>query len=31
MKPAEWLFYLALLLFDPEAPETRIERQYRGV
>ena len=29
MKPAEWLFYLALLLFDRQSPETRIDRMYR--
>lgn len=29
MKPAEWLFYLALLAFDPSSPEARIERMYR--
>ena len=29
MKPAEWLFYVALLLLDPGQPETRIERMYR--
>jgi hypothetical protein len=29
MKPAEWLFYLALLLFDREPPEGRIARMYR--
>jgi hypothetical protein len=33
MKPAEWAFYLALLLFDRTDPEPRIERMYsaRGV
>jgi hypothetical protein len=29
MKPAEWLFYLALLLFDRCSPEERIDRMYR--
>lgn len=29
MKPAEWLFYAALVLLDPGAPEERIERMYR--
>jgi len=29
MKPAEWLFYLALLVLDPQSPEVRIERMYR--
>lgn len=29
MKPAEWLFYLALLLLDRESPERRIARMYR--
>ena len=29
MKPLEWLFYLALVLFDPGAPEVRIDRMYR--
>ena len=29
MKPAEWLFYLALLMFDQHSPEERIERMYR--
>lgn len=29
MKPAEWLFYLALLAFDPYSPEARIDRMYR--
>lgn len=29
MKPAEWLFYLALLAFDPQPPEARIDRMYR--
>jgi hypothetical protein len=29
MKPAEWLFYLALLAFDRECPEGRIDRMYR--
>jgi hypothetical protein len=29
MKPAEWLFYLVLLLLDPCAPEHRIARMYR--
>jgi hypothetical protein len=29
MKPAEWLFYLALLAFDPHSPEARIDRMYR--
>lgn len=29
MKPAEWLFYLALLMLDPECPEMRIDRMYR--
>ena len=30
MKPAEGLFYAALLLLDRSSPETRIERQYRA-
>jgi len=29
MKPAEWLFFLALLAFDPCSPEQRIDRMYR--
>jgi hypothetical protein len=29
MKPAEWLFYLALLVFDQQSPEARVERMYR--
>lgn len=29
MKPAEWLFYLALLLLDPHPPELRIDQMYR--
>jgi len=29
MKPAEWAFYVALLLLDPAAPEARIGRMYR--
>ncbi|HVK69725.1 MAG TPA: DUF6688 family protein [Polyangium sp.] len=29
MKPAEWVFYVALVLFDPRLPETRIDRMYR--
>jgi hypothetical protein len=29
MKPAEWCFYLVLLLFDPRSPEERIDRMYR--
>jgi hypothetical protein len=29
MKPAEWLFYVALLLLDPGDPEARIARMYR--
>lgn len=29
MKPAEWLFYLVLLLLDRRAPEARIDRMYR--
>ncbi|MFO0626568.1 MAG: DUF6688 family protein [Polyangiales bacterium] len=29
MKPAEWLFYLALLLLDPGDPEARLGRMYR--
>jgi hypothetical protein len=29
MKPAEWLFYLVLLVFDSECPEARIDRMYR--
>jgi hypothetical protein len=29
MKPAEWLFYVTLLLFDPRPPEERIDRMYR--
>jgi hypothetical protein len=29
MKPAEWLFYLTLLVLDPQSPEARIERMYR--
>ncbi|EYF07730.1 DUF6688 family protein [Chondromyces apiculatus] len=29
MKPAEWCFYVALLLLDPDAPEARIDRMYR--
>ena len=29
MKPAEWFFYLALLLLDRTPPEARIERMYR--
>ena len=29
MKPAEWLFYAALVLLDPGAPEERIDRMYR--
>jgi hypothetical protein len=29
LKPAEWSFYLALLLLDPTPPEARIDRTYR--
>jgi hypothetical protein len=29
MKPAEWLFYTALLLLDRDNPEKRIDRMYR--
>ncbi|AKT40274.1 DUF6688 family protein [Chondromyces crocatus] len=29
MKPAEWMFYVALLLLDPGPPEARIDRMYR--
>ena len=29
MKPAEWVFYLVLLLLDRESPEARIARMYR--
>ena len=29
MKPAEWLFFAALLLLDRRAPEERIQRMYR--
>ncbi|APR85855.1 Hypothetical protein A7982_11204 [Minicystis rosea] len=29
MKPAEWLFYAALLLLDRGEPEARIDRMYR--
>ncbi|MFT3767769.1 MAG: hypothetical protein QM820_20125 [Minicystis sp.] len=29
MKPAEWIFYLALLLLDRGEPEARIDRMYR--
>ncbi|MEZ4392396.1 MAG: DUF6688 family protein [Polyangiales bacterium] len=29
MKPAEWGFYLALLLLDRGAPEARLDRMYR--
>lgn len=29
MKPAEWVFYLALLLLDPGDPEARLGRMYR--
>lgn len=29
MKPAEWVFYLALVLLDPRSPEARIDRMYR--
>jgi hypothetical protein len=29
MKPAEWFFYVYLLLADPHAPEERLERMYR--
>ena len=29
MKPAEWIFYVALLLLDRASPERRIERMYR--
>ena len=29
MKPAEWAFYLALLLLDPGDPEARLTRMYR--
>ncbi|MDI1443838.1 DUF6688 family protein [Polyangium sp. 6x1] len=29
MKPAEWVFYLVLVLLDPRSPETRIDRMYR--
>lgn len=29
MKPAEWAFYLVLLLLDPGRPEERIDRMYR--
>ncbi len=29
MKPAEWAFYLALLLLDPGDPEARLGRMYR--
>lgn len=29
MKPAEWAFYLFLLLLDPGEPERRLDRMYR--
>lgn len=29
MKPAEWLFYVYLLVADPECPEKRLDRMYR--
>ncbi len=29
MKPAEWVFYVALVLLDPRSPEARIDRMYR--
>ncbi len=29
MKPAEWAFYLVLVLVDRECPEARIDRMYR--
>lgn len=29
MKPAEWAFYLVLLLLDPQDPERRIDAMYR--
>ena len=29
MKPAEWVFYLVLVLLDPRSPEARIDRMYR--
>ena len=29
MKPAELVFVVALLLFDPRDPEERVERMYR--
>ena len=29
MKPAEWIFYSALVRLDPGAPESRIDRMYR--
>jgi len=29
MKPAEWVFYLTLVLLDPRSPERRIDRMYR--
>jgi hypothetical protein len=29
MKPAEYVFYIVLALFDREDPETRIDRMYR--
>ncbi len=29
MKPAEWVFYLTLLLLDQRSPEARIDRMYR--
>ncbi len=30
MKPFEWIFYATLLALDPEDPEARIDRMYRG-
>jgi hypothetical protein len=29
MKPAEWAFYVTLLIFDSADPEQRIARMYR--
>lgn len=29
MKPAEWIFFILLLLLDPENPEKRIDSMYR--
>lgn len=29
MKPAEWIFYLSLLILDRKPPEERIDRMYR--